>query len=84
MRGALLHHPAGIEHHDAVAHLAHHRDVVGHEHQSQAHLHLALPQDNEEAGLLGGIEHAGGLVGDQQLGPRHQGPSHHDALQLPS
>jgi hypothetical protein len=82
VRRTFLHQAAALEDHDAVGDLAHHRHVVGYKHQTQAHLRLALAQNHQEPGLLGGVEHAGGLVGHEQLGPHHQRPGQGDALQL--
>ncbi len=50
----------------------------------ESHLGLALAQDHQEAGLLRCVQHAGGLVGHQQLRADDEGPGQGDPLQLPA
>ena len=64
----------------AVGHPLHHADVVGNQDDGHVQLFGDLGQEVEKVGLHLGIERAGGLVRDQQLGPAKQRHRDHHSL----
>ena len=64
---ASLHNLAEVHHRHAVAHVTHHREVVGDEHQRQSHVALKLAQQVEDLRLDRDVESGDRLIGDQQL-----------------
>src|SRR5262245_6237246 len=72
----LLHDPPGVHHDDAVAHLRHDPEVVGHEEDSHAHLAREPANQGEDLGLDSNVERRRGLVGDQEA--RDAGDAHRD------
>ena len=64
----------GVHHRDPLAHLGHHAEIVGDEHDGHAEVGLGLAHEVEDLGLDRDVERGGGLVRDQQLRRRRRGP----------
>ena len=77
-----FHHPAQVHHHDAVAQVAHHRQIVGDEQIGQAQLFLQVLEQVDHLGLDRHVQGGYRLVADDQLRVGGQGPGDADALAL--
>ncbi len=73
---------AEIHHRHAIAHVAHHRQVVGDEHDRQAEPPLQVAQQVQHLRLDRDVERRHRLVGDQQLRVQRERARHADALAL--
>ena len=63
----LLHHLTRVHHHDAVADVGDHAEVVGDEHDRHARVALQGAEQVEDLRLDRDVERSGRLVGDEQL-----------------
>jgi hypothetical protein len=77
-----LHHPAEIQHHDAMADMLHHREIVRDEQHAQAALALQLVQQVDHLRLHRHIQRGHRLVGDDIGGFDNQCAGDTDALAL--
>ena len=73
---------AEVHHRDAVAHVAHDREVVGDEDQRQAEVALEVAQQVEDLRLDRHVERGDRLVGDDQLRLERERARDADALAL--
>ncbi|WP_337827018.1 hypothetical protein [Pseudonocardia sp. UM4_GMWB1] len=62
----LLHDLPGVHHHDPLAHLGDHAEVVGHQQDAHPELGLHARQQLEDLRLDRHVQGGGRLVGDQQ------------------
>ena len=77
-----LHHPAKIEHDDAVRDVAHHRQIVRDEQVGQVQLLLQVDQQVDDLRLDVDVERGDRLVGDDELRRDRQRTRDGDALAL--
>ncbi len=80
--GAGLHHLAVAHHHHPVADLGRHPHVMGDEQHRQIHLLAHIVQQLQHLRLHRHIQRRHRLIGDQHIGPQHQGARQTDALAL--
>ena len=80
---AELHAPPGVHHHDVVAVLGHHAQVVSDHHHGCVELVLQPVDEVQDLGLHGHVEGSSGLVRDQEVGVEGQGHGDHGALPHP-
>ena len=80
--GRELHDAAEVHHRDALAHVAHHGEVVGDEDDRQPEIALQVAQQVEDLGLDRDVQGGDGLVGDDQLGLQRDRAGDADALAL--
>jgi hypothetical protein len=73
---------AQVHHRNAVAHVPHHREVVGDEDERQPELPLQAAQQVEHLSLDRDVERRDRLVGDQQLRLERDRAGDADALSL--
>ena len=73
---------ARVHHHHPVGHLGDDAEVVGDQHQPEAHLLLQLPEQLQHLGLHGDVERGGRLVGDDDVGLHRQRHGDHHPLAL--
>ncbi len=71
-----------VEHHDLVAQMAHHREVVADEHVGDTEFLLQILHQVQHLGLHGDVECAHGLVGDDQARARDERARNGNALAL--
>ena len=84
LRRGALHDLAQVHHRDVVAHMAHHRQVVGDEQVGEAQLLLELVEEVQHLGLDRHVEGGYRLIEHQEAGIEGQRPGHADALALPA
>jgi hypothetical protein len=65
----LFHGPPGVHDQNPVGGLGDYAEVVGYQHQRQAHFPLHRAEQLQDLGLDGYVQRAGRLVGDDHLGP---------------
>ena len=80
--GTLLDDASEVHHRDAVADVAHEREVVRDEEVGEAELLLQVAEQVDDVGLDRHVEAAHRLVEHEQLGGERQRPGDGDALQL--
>ena len=78
----LLDDPAEVHDRDAVAHVAHEREVVGDEEVGEAELVLEVAEQVDDVGLDRHVEAAHRLVEHEQLRGQREGAGDGDALEL--
>jgi hypothetical protein len=77
-----LHHLPEVHHGDAMADVAHDRQVVRHEQVREAELRLQVHQQVHHLRLHRDVERGDGLVADDQLGIQREGAGDAEALPL--
>ena len=77
-----LHDLAQVHHHDPVADIANHRQIVANEHISQMKLLLQTLKQVQNLRLYGNIQCGNGLIAKNQLWIHRQGPDDADTLPL--
>ena len=82
--GTDLAHLAEVHHHDPVAHVLDHGQVMRDEQHGQAVALLHLLEQVEDLGLDRDVQRGHGLVADQHLGVESQCPGNADPLALPA
>ena len=81
LQGRVAHHPAVAQLDRAVG-VGGQRGVVGHQHQGRPARAVQAREQLDDLRAGGGVEVAGGLVGEQEGGPRGEGAGERDALLL--
>ena len=80
--GRFLDQLAVAQHHDAVGHLGHHREIVGDVDRRGVELVDDVADGGQHLDLGGDVERGGRLVEDDEVGPAGHGHGGHGALQL--
>ena len=80
--GSRLHHPAEIEHHDPVADVLHHGEIVGDEDERDAEVAPEVAKQVDDLRLHAHVEGRDRLVADHQARLHDEGAGDADALAL--
>ncbi len=84
LAGRVFHNIAHVHHHDVVADVAHHAQVVGDEHVRHAPFLLQIHEQIQNLGLDGYVQGRNGLIAHDELGIHGQRPGQSHPLPLPT